>query len=54
MSTITEITKTGNNLVTNYDTTKIALGDNKFITAEYHCAITSWEQFLVFMLKIAF
>jgi hypothetical protein len=35
MSTINEITKTGNNIVTNYDTTKIALGDNKFITAEY-------------------
>ncbi len=35
MSTITTVTSNGNNQVVNYDTSKIALGDNKFIQAEY-------------------
>lgn len=35
MSTITEVTNTGNNLVVNYNTSKLALGNNVFETGEY-------------------
>ena len=35
MSTITEVTKTGNQLNTSYDVSKVALGNNEFVTADY-------------------
>lgn len=35
MSTILEVTKTSNQLGTSYDVSKVALGNNEFITAEY-------------------
>lgn len=35
MSTITTVTNNSNNIVVNYDLTKVALGDNKFIKATY-------------------
>lgn len=35
MSTITEVTKTANQMNTSYDVSKVALGNNEFITADY-------------------
>lgn len=35
MSTITEVAKTGNSMNTSYDVSKVALGNNEFITADY-------------------
>lgn len=35
MSTITEVTRTGNQMNTSYDVSKVALGNNEFITADY-------------------
>lgn len=38
MSTITQVTNTSNNLVVNYNTQKVALGDNEFIKGTYTAA----------------
>lgn len=38
MSTISEVTKTGNQLNTSYDVSKIALGDNEFISGSFTAA----------------
>ena len=35
MSEITQVTSNGNNQVTNYDVSKVGLGNNKFIQAEF-------------------
>ncbi|MDA3816926.1 MAG: head decoration protein [Prolixibacteraceae bacterium] len=35
MSEITQVTSNGNNQVTNYDVSKVGLGDNHFIQAEF-------------------
>lgn len=38
MSTITEVTKTGNQINTSYDVSKVALGDNEFIAGSFTAA----------------
>ena len=38
MSSISEVVKTGNQLNTSYDVSKVALGDNEFIQGQFTAA----------------